>query len=42
MQRELVRKALKSMGERKIADIARKMSAEDYLHKVMEILEAEF
>lgn len=29
------------MGERKISDIARKVSAEEYLHKVMEILEAE-
>ena len=29
------------MGERKISDIARKVSTEDYLHKVMEILEAE-
>ena len=29
------------MSERKISDIARKVSAEDYLHKVMEILEAE-
>ena len=29
------------MGERKISDISKRISTEDYLHKIMEILEAD-